>query len=199
MTEQVDQKIERSNTTLWLLILTFAIPIIAAYAYFFFVDDYSMGNHGELIQPIIHIESLALTNINGEPIAQDELIHHWKMLYIADKDCDSACQETIYFMRQINTALGKNAGRFKHMIIHLETMSPEFKQLTENEYPSALHSYAFSSKLSDAFSGLNGELVSNSIYIMDPLGNIMMRFNQGTSPKMILKDLKRLLKISRIG
>ena len=121
------------------------------------------------------------------------------MLYIADMNCDSSCQETIYYMRQINAALGKNASRFKHMIIHLNTMSPEFKQLTENEYPSALHSYASSNQLSGAFSTLDGELASNNIYIMDPLGNIMMRFNQGTSPKMILKDLNRLLKISRIG
>lgn len=199
MTEQVDQNIERSNTTLWLLILSFAVPIIGAYAYFFFVDDYSLGNHGELIQPVIQIEKLSLTDISGEPISRDELTHHWKMLYIADKDCDSACQETNYYMRQINTALGKNASRFKRMIIHLEPMSTGFKQISEDEYPSALHSYASRNKLAKAFSALNGELTSNAIYIMDPLGNIMMRFSQGTSAKLILKDLNRLLKISRIG
>jgi len=200
MTAQVEQKIERSNNTLWLLILTFAVPIIGAYAYYLFVDDYSLGNHGDLIQPIIKIEELLLTDVNGGPISRDELIHGWKMLYIAGSDCNSTCQESIYYMRQINTALGKNASRFKHMIIHLDNMSAEFQGLIESEHTTALHSYASNEKISSVFSGLNSNnLLSNSIYIMDPLGNIMMRFSHGTSAKLILKDLNRLLKISRIG
>lgn len=199
MTEQVEPTIERSNTSLWLLILTFALPIIGAYAYYLFVDDYSMGNHGDLIQPVIQIEELSLTNINGEPMARDELIHGWKMLYIAGNKCDSGCQDSIYYMRQINTALGKNASRFMHMIIHLGIMSSEFQELITKQHPTALHSYATRDKLSKVFSALDSALTSNAIYIMDPLGNIMMRFSQGVSPKLILKDLNRLLKISRIG
>ncbi|MCW8955728.1 MAG: hypothetical protein OQL09_02515 [Gammaproteobacteria bacterium] len=199
MTEQVEQYATRSNTTLWLLILTFAVPIIGAYAYYYFVDDYSLGNHGDLIQPVVNIEELSLTDINGISLTRKELIHGWKMLYIAGSDCNSGCRDSIYYMRQINTALGKNASRFKHMIIHLDTMSSEFQQLVAKEHVTALHSYASSEKLSEAFSGQDREQIPNAIYIMDPLGNIMMRFRQGTSPKLILKDLNRLLKISRIG
>ncbi len=199
MTEQVEQKTERKNTTLWLLILTFAVPIIGAYAYYLFADDHTLGNHGDLIQPVIQIEDLALTDINDELIARDELIHRWKMLYVVGSNCDSACQQSLYYMRQINTALGKNAGRFKHMIIHLNVMSPEFQELIRKEHSAAQHSYAANDKISEVFSGPGREHETNAIYIMDPLGNIMMRFSYGTSPKLILKDLKRLLKISRIG
>ena len=199
MTEQVEQKTERSNTTLWLLLLTFAVPILGAYIYFFFVDDYSLGNHGDLIQPVVQIEDLSLTDSNGRPMSKEELVRHWKMLYIAGKNCDSDCQQSIYNMRQINKALGKNASRFKHMIIHTEAMSSEFMQLTENEYSTALHSYGSIEKLSEKLSKLDAKQSNNPIYIMDPLGNIMMKFKHGTSPKLILKDLNRLLKISRIG
>ena len=200
MTIQVEQTtIERSNFTLWMLILTFAVPIIGAYAYYFFADDYSMGNHGELIQPVIQIDDLSLRHSNGQPIKKDELIHNWKMLYIAGKECDTACKESIYYMRQINTALGKNANRFEHMIVHQDNMSPEFQEFIIKEHETALHSYISSDKFSEVLTRLPNETTGNAIYIMDPLGNIMMRFSQGTSPKLILKDLNRLLKISRIG
>ena len=199
MTEQVEKQATRSNTTLWLLIATFAVPIIGAYAYFFFVDDYALGNHGELIDPVIQIESLALSDADGNRLQRDALIHGWKMLYVADARCDSVCQESIYNMRQINTALGKNAGRFKHMIIHTAPMADDFRRLIDAEHSEALHSYASAEPLSRVLSVSPGQLMSNSIYIMDPLGNIMMRFDPGTSPKLILKDLNRLLKISRIG
>jgi cytochrome oxidase Cu insertion factor (SCO1/SenC/PrrC family) len=149
---------------------------------------------------VVQVEDLALSDENGEALARDELIHKWKILYVAGADCDTSCQHTLYNIRQINTALGKNADRFQHMIIHLQPMSENFQQLVAEEYPEALHSYASKDSLSQSLPGPGaGDPESNTIYIMDPLGNIMMRFDQGISPKLILKDLNRLLKISRIG
>ena len=199
MTEKSEQQANRSNKTLWLLMATFAVPIIGAYAYFFLVDDYSMGNHGELIQPVIQVETLELADSSGTIFSRDDLIYSWKMLYVAGSDCNQNCRESIYNMRQINAALGKNAGRFKHMIIHTAPMSDKFSKLIATEHSEALHSYAPEQQLSKALSVSAEQLRDGTIYIMDPLGNIMMRFNRDTSPKLILKDLNRLLKISRIG
>jgi len=41
--------------------------------------------------------------------------------------------------------------------------------------------------------------LQNAIYLVDPLGNLMMRFPPDLEPKSLLKDLKHLLKVSRIG
>lgn len=200
MSERLEQQAERSNTTLWILIAVFTVPMIVAYAYYFFVDEYSLGNHGELIEPVVQVEDLSLTDEQGQALARDELVHKWKMLYVADADCDVSCQHTLYNIRQINTALGKNADRFQHMIIHLQPMSPTFEKLVADEYPDALHSHATRDNLSRSLPGFGAaDPASHTIYIMDPLGNIMMRFDQGISPKLILNDLNRLLKISRIG
>ena len=190
---------QRSNRTLWILILVFVVPIVGAYAYFFLVDDYEMGNHGDLIQPVVQIETLHISDENGEPQSRDELIHIWKMMLVTDGDCSGDCKQALYYMRQINTALGKNSNRFKHMLIHTAPMSDELRTLVETEYPDTLHGYASMTTLSEAFPEMTSPEGANAIYIMDPLGNVMMRFPVGIPPKMILKDLNRLLKISRIG
>lgn len=199
MTEHIEQNPRSNNLTLGLIILAFALPIIAAYSYFFFVDDYSLGNHGKLLQPLIKVDNLGLTDVNGEPLSKDELTSEWKMLFFTGKDCESTCQELLFNMRQINVALGKNSNRFKHMIVHQEEMSPQFQQFIQEQHSKALHSYVLPQTLNQAFSASDQKHIPNSIYIMDPLGYIMMRYDHGISPKLILKDLNRLLKISRIG
>ena len=188
---------QRKPYALWVLIIIFFVPMIVAYAYFFLGDQFSTGNHGELITPVVQVEQLQLKDQAGQVKQFDET--KWLMLYIAEKNCDVICSKILYNMRQINIALGKNAHRFEYMAVHLEAMGPEFSQLISNEHPNALHAYGVKDVISRELYSTQPGTNSNAIYIMDPLGNIMMRFNPDVSPKMILKDLNRLLKISRIG
>lgn len=177
--------------TLWFLMLTFAVPIIAAYSYYFLIENPKTKNNGELIVPVIDIENLALTDNAGNKLTRKELTSTWRMLYFVGKNCDSTCSKELYNMRQINVALGKNADRFKYMIIHLDSMDDDFSTLIQKEHPRALHAYTNKYELESTF--------SNAIFIMDPLGNIMMKFLPEIPPGLILKDLNLLLKVSRIG
>lgn len=192
-----DQTQPRKPYALWVLIFIFFVPMIVAYGYFFLGDQFSTGNHGELINPVVQVEQLHLKDQQGQNKLFEEA--KWVMIFIADKDCDAVCNKNLYNMRQINIALGKNAHRFQHMVIHLEAMGPEFSQLVSAEHPNALHAYGSRDIISRTLLSSQESMDSNAIYIMDPLGNIMMRFASDVSPKLILKDLNRLLKISRIG
>lgn len=190
----VPQVENRRPYALWVLIFIFFVPMIVAYGYFFLGDHFSTGNHGDLIQPIIHVEQLELKDQEGLNKQFDDT--KWQMLYIVGSSCDAVCVNNLYNMRQINIALGKNAHRFQHMLIHVESMNPEFNKLVTAEYPNTLHAYGSKEKI---YRVLATDTKPDAIYIMDPLGNIMMRFAPDVSPKLILKDLNRLLKISRIG
>ena len=176
---------------LWFLMLTFAVPIIAAYSYYFLIENPKTKNNGELIVPVIDIESLALTDKTGNKLARKELTTTWRMLYFVDSNCDNVCSKELYNMRQVNIALGKDADRFRYMIIHLDTMDSTFSALIQKEHPRALHAYINKNDAKNTF--------SNAIFVMDPLGNIMMKFKPEISPRLILKDLVLLLKVSRIG
>ena len=182
-----------------MLMLTFAVPISAAYAYFFFGDHRSTSNHGDFIKPVIDIVDLQLTDENNNPIPREELTHKWRMLFVVGKDCNDACNKGLYHMRQVNIALGKNQDRFQHMIIHAEAMSQGLAKLVATEYQASIHAYSSRETLLKMFSAIQTELPSSSIYVMDPIGNIMMKFDPEVSPKLILKDLNHLLKVSQIG
>jgi len=187
---------KRSNMTLWLLLTSFLVPAILAYGYFFFGDRPSVASNGQLINPVVDIESLKLKDPLGENISREELTPKWRMYYFASANCDSSCQNELYNMRQVNLALGKNADRVQHVVVHLSTPQNEFMKYMETEHPEAIRVYSSIENIQ----GLIGKSApAEYIYLVDPLGNIMMKFLNTLKAKLILKDINKLLKISRIG
>jgi hypothetical protein len=102
-------------------------------------------------------------------------------------------------MRQINIAAGKYANRLQRLLVHLEAPAEEFQALVAKEYPQARHVNANAETIAAALQEVGPQFRANEIYIMDPLGNIMLRYTQEQSYKDILHDLKKLFKVSQIG
>ncbi len=188
---------EKSTTTLWILLAISIVPFVAAYAYFTFGNFTSFSNNGEILEQVIDIGNLELNDQNGNAIERESLTKKWRMILIVNSNCEKNCQLSLYNMRQLNVALGKHYDRFRHMLIHSAPMNNDFSELVQTEYKDALHAYTSETILQKVFYDKN--IYSNTIYIMDPIGNIMMRFDPNMDPKLILKDLNRLLKVSQIG
>lgn len=193
----VSNKSERSNATLWLLLASFIVPALAAYGYYFFGDRPEPHTYGELINPVIDIEKLELTDVLNQPIPRRELISTWRMFYITADSCTQQCKQSLYNMRQINIALGKNQSRVNHIVVHSKTATPDFLELLEEQHPHIMRALIAPHKLQ--LLQLKNLTQQSAIYLMDPHGNIMMRFADGLDPKLILKEINKLLKISRIG
>lgn len=199
MNETTSTAPQRSRSTLWLLISITVLPFVAAYIYYNFGDFKTFSNNGDLINPVIDIQALKLSDDTGQALERESLTKKWRMFLIVGENCDEACQSSLFVMRQLNVALGKNYDRFRHMLIHTAPMSIELAELIHTEYKDALHAYSDNDVLSAALKPADEKPYSNSILIMDPIGNIMMRFKADMNPKIILRDLNRLLKISQIG
>jgi len=204
--EQSQQTTKRNPYTPWFVVISFVAPVVAAYALFFLdIAPPGYSNKGELLKPkgaeqLIDVESFALSDDSDKPISREEIINHkWHMIYFAGSSCDDACNKALYNMRQINVAVGKNANRLRRLVVHLEKPSEEFQALIAKEYPEARHAYANSRTIETALQDVGAEFRSNEIYIMDPLGNIMLRFTQEQSYKDLLHDLNKLFKVSQIG
>jgi cytochrome oxidase Cu insertion factor (SCO1/SenC/PrrC family) len=143
---------KRNPYTVWFVVLAFIAPVVLAYIMFFLVDVKSFINHGEILDPIVHISSFKLTDEENEIIPQAELTYKWRLISFLGKDCDQACESR----NTIKEALGINI---------------------RNEV----------------------SITNNEVYIMDPMGNVMMRFTQEQPNKEFMFDLKKLLKASQIG
>ena len=189
---------KRNPYAVWFVVIAFVAPVVLAYAIFFLVDVKSFSNHGEILNPIVHIEDFKLEDESNLLIPKDKLTYKWRLISFLSKDCDEACQTRLYDVRQIHTSLGKNKHRVLRMFVHLEPAGQALNKLIEETHPNIIHVYGNEQDIVNAI-GNNATITNNETYIMDPMGNVMMRFTQEQPSKDFLYDLRKLLKASQIG
>ncbi|MBE9559614.1 MAG: hypothetical protein IMF15_02435 [Proteobacteria bacterium] len=193
---------KRNPYTVWFVVLAFIAPVVLAYIMFFFVDVKSFVNHGEILNPIVHIRSFELKDENNEIIPEGELTYKWRIISFIGKDCDQQCESRLFDSRQIHTSLGKNQHRLIRMFVHLEPAGESLSALIAEKHPNITRVNGDATIIINVLGDNirdNASIQNNEIYIMDPMGNVMMRFTQEQPNKEFLHDLKKLLKASQIG
>ena len=198
MNEEHNKVAKKNPYTIWFVVIAFVAPVVLAYLMYFFGNVGSFSNHGEILNPVVDIASFKLKNEKDELIPKKELTYKWRLISFVGKNCDTACNARLYDVRQIHKSLGKNQHRVLRVIVHIEDASDELTNHIKQEYPNALNMFGDEKAISSAL-GESAQIRENEIYIMDPVGNVMMRFTQDQSKKDFLKDLKKLLKVSQIG
>jgi hypothetical protein len=178
----------RNRRTLYLLLLAFFGPLALSFAMYYFTDwrPAAQSNHGELITPA--------RPIVGFP---DAMKGEWSLVAIADAACDDACRATLVFGRQTRLSLNKEMTRVRRVLLATDHCCTNDYLATEHE---GLLVY-------DATGADGAALVAqfppadraSSLYVVDPLGNLVMRYDARNDPKGLLTDLKKLLKLSHIG
>jgi hypothetical protein len=161
------------------LFLACAAPFVLGWAAWYFKwGTGNPGNYGELIPP------RALSGPGFQ-----ELRGKWVLVSFDDAACDAYCERKLYFMRQIAKAQGKEQARVERLWVIAGPGTPRAELLV------AIEGTRISRAKPDGFPGNPVD----HIYLVDPLGNLMMRFPLEPDPSRMLKDLQRLLKYSRIG
>ena len=129
-----------------------------------------------------------------------DLLGLWTTIEFAENPCIEDCMKNIYKMRQIRLALGKDAHRVQRVVI---TEKPDHmtKLMAENPGTRLLLTTDKSAPLLKQFPGYSeGDIssIGQRIYIVDPLGNLMMRYPPNVDPSDVLQDLRQLLKATWI-
>lgn len=201
MSEEAKKK---NKITLIMLGLFFASPLLLSWFIFNYTDYLEMrgtSNRGDLIQPPKQLGDLALIDPFDEE-RKDSLFNKWSLVYVAD-NCDETCMENAYLIRQIHARMDKHSLRVQRVLLitteSVEALKAKLsdyagQQLINNETIN-VEQIVNKFKLADSDKPLD----ANRIYIVDPLGNLMMSYKPDTKPGDIYKDLKKLLRGSRIG
>ena len=116
----------------------------------------------------------------------------WQLLVTADT-CAEQCRELVYLARQLQIALGREAGRASHALAVGEPLATDYAGQLRREYPQ-LAQLVLDRPRYAAFA-----LQGAQLWIVDPLGHLVLRYRAGTPGKAVLEDLRLLLKLSRIG
>ncbi len=190
------------------LALLFFAPLGLAFLLYYGVGWRPGGrvNHGELIDPPRPLPAVALMRIDadGTPVglaAPDLLAHKWTLLYWGAGACGQRCKTDLYNTRQVRIALDRDMSRVQRVFVaeggccdsdFLRSQHPDL--ITVRATPEALPILALL-RLSPA----DDPATADRVYLIDPLGNVMMSYAPDARPKGMLEDLKRLLGLSHVG
>lgn len=119
----------------------------------------------------------------------------WELLVTAPQGCNENCQKLVYLARQINIGLAREAGRTGHALATPQALDAAYEQRLQREYPQ-LKRYALDASV---YSSNPEAPAAPQLWIVDPHGNLVLRYAADADGKAILDDLKYLLKISQIG
>jgi hypothetical protein len=187
--------------TVTLIAATFLLPMVAAYLWHPSGDTV---NYGTLIQPARPLEAFKMADLEGNPAGLDALRGKWTLLYVGGGPCGEECRHSLYKIERVRLAQGRNMERVQSLYLAPWTMEGRAVADTLVQYiglrgyrisPEQLSAMAPGLELGGSAGGGSG----GRIYVVDPLGNLMMFYRADANPTGIRKDLERLLKASQIG
>ncbi len=191
--------------TLALIAALFALPLAAS------VLLYGIGwrpggamNHGELVEPARAVADIALRTLDGTPLRFADLRGKWTLVYFGRLPCMRQCEYNLYKMRQVRLAQGDNAKRVQRLFVVLAYGGQETLRTVIEPYPGM----RVVTGPSDGLQALVREFALpvgtpldrlERVYVVDPLGRLMMSYPADADASGMRKDLARLLRVSQIG
>jgi cytochrome oxidase Cu insertion factor (SCO1/SenC/PrrC family) len=190
------------------------IKLIAVFALFFgplflaVIWYYGLGaayaprggtNHAPLVTPAQPLAAFSNPGINGgNGLDREALQDHWTIIHRIEERCEAACKTSLYNTRQTRLALGKDLSRIHRVLVVSDIGSaPQI----QTEHPDLLIVRRVNAGLDDQLKPIVQLLQAapDDAFLVDPLGNVMMLIPGTLDPSDLLKDLKKLMKLSKVG
>ena len=190
----------RSTSGRWKMIavlLVCASPVIASYFTYYIIRPEGRRNYGELITPQRPLPAVVTVDLNGKPGELAALKKQWLLISVASAACDTACQQRLYFQRQLRESLGKEKVRVDW--VWLVTDAAAIDARLKPALTEATVLRTSSDALAQWLPPASNQRVEDHLYVVDPLGNLMMRFPADMDAPGAAKakrDLDRLLRAS---
>ncbi len=189
---------DQGKKSLLALVFVFVAPVVLGTLLFFNKEKLGISstvNYGTLIIPAKPAQIAGLMHEGKPAKIEQALSKRWTMLYIEPNECDSFCMDRLLLMKRVRLLLNEQMRRVRTTFI-----SPHAQLETQlkNDYPDLKIRQVESA--SSKFLTQFPQLDKRPIYLLDPLGNIMMLYPEANpNHKLMIIDLKRLLKYSRVG
>lgn len=183
-----------AKRTLILLVLVCTLPVAASYLTFYFWQPDGTVNYGELITPPVPLpEAVAQGFEEGQDVSLETLHGTWNMVYTGPGACDEDCQKALYAMRQSWLAQGEDQRRVERIWLVSDGVAPSAQVLDEQR------GLMVAQAVPEWLEKLPGHETGGYFYLVDPIGNVMMRYDADPDISLVIKDLERLLKYSGLG
>jgi hypothetical protein len=179
------------------VLLVCAAPVIASYLTYYVVRPEGRRNYGELIQPQRTLPDLATATLDGAPAKLPALKGQWLLVSVGGGACEALCQQHLYLQRQLRESVGKEKDRvdWVWLVTDAAPVPPDIAAALQKATVLRVDAPALAQWLEPAA----GHALAEHLYLVDPMGNWMMRFPAGMDAAGAAKakrDLERLLRAS---
>jgi cytochrome oxidase Cu insertion factor (SCO1/SenC/PrrC family) len=195
----------RGRRTLILVALLFLMPVVAATALYVsgWRPEGKSLQHGELVQPARPVGDAELKGIDGAPYRLKALRGKWAFVYFSPLPCTEACRNSLYKMQQVRLAQGRDAPRVERVVIVADAGAGALRELAQ-QYPGMVAvsgTRATLQALAREFVSSQGTALDapGRVYLIDPIGNLVLSYAPDADPSGMRKDLARLLRLSQVG
>jgi hypothetical protein len=180
---------------MFIVLLVCAAPVVASYLAYFVIRPEGRTNYGELIEPLRAAPSaLPLADLQGRPVAAESLKGQWLLVVVSGGACDTRCERYLWLQRQLREALGRDKDRVDKLWLIDDAATPRSATLAAIAGATVLRvpPDALGAWLEPA----PQRTLEQHIYIVDPLGNWMMRVPVDPEPAKFKRDVEKLLRAS---
>ena len=177
---------------IWMALLCIA-PFVASFALYFWMTPTAQMNYGTLL-PASALPAVGLQSATATPLPANVLRGKWTLVVVDAAGCSERCMKNLYATRQARTMQGKERERVARLWLATGNGAPV------NPEAIAQHPDLMIAKADPALvAALPGSGVEDSIFLVDPLGNLVLRYPADPDIKRMHNDIKRLLYSSRVG
>lgn len=201
-----DSQRRRGRRQLVLLASLFFVPLLVAFWLYYGGGTWRPAggtNQGDLVNPAVPLPAVSLARPDGTRTPADFLQGKWSIAYLGDGACDERCRKALYLSRQSWIALNKDMDRVQR--VFLATGPDVDARFLAAEHADLLVALvgadADSQVLLDQFPAYDGvaPTAAGRLYLIDPLGNLVLSYSAAAPDKALLADVKKLLRLSHIG
>lgn len=181
-----------------LVLAVCAAPVVASYVTYFWIRPDTRTNYGTLIQPSRSLPAaLALRTLDGAAVPAASLRGQWLLVVVGPSDCRSACETQLYMQRQLREMMGRESDRVDKVwfVTDPAPLAPALRAAVETA-PAATVLRADRAALARWLEPAPGRALEDHLYLVDPMGEWMMRMPPQPEPSRVKRDLERLLRAS---
>ena len=196
----MDTQHKKNRITILVIFAMSIIPFSIAWYLAENPDKVRLGtNNGELISPPLTTEPNDFTGYDAFSAENiKELQGHWLLINVLPQpQCAEACQDGLYKTHQITLMMGKDIARIRRLAVIFDPAQQPLPKQWQDD--ARLLKVVPSAKLQETIRTIDSNIAPGGLLVMDPLGNLMMKYAPGYDPYKVRNDLSKLLRISQIG
>jgi hypothetical protein len=180
------------------LMLVCAAPVIASYFMYYVVRPEGRKNYGELIQPARALPAVKAQWLDGTAVPLPALQGQWLLVSVGSGACDEACQKRIYWTRQLREVMGRDKDRIERVWLVMDGAAVEAKLVPQVHAPlnDAQAMRVDAATLLSWLPAAPGKKIEEHLYVVDPYGNLMLRWPVDIDGAKAKRDIHNLLRAS---